>query len=624
MSLENSKGYGLEPPFKTLQDKSRTRLNSGTPHQAPQRERITAATHPAGSGARRKKARTWKELLRPEVHMGVPQLMSILEPNVIWDHTQGYCTSVGKSVEAHVSPGQFFEGWHRGGRAALGVYEGSYWALIGDCEDMTAMLRGLARAPALMDEPVLLTARWPTAAKEYKPNIHALPTSATIPVLRLPPFRAPILETELPFIEPTYKKVPEVSDKAQEKPTPAFLAGESLKMEPFVEAQYVDIAPPLVSPEPPPPCFGDAQFGHDWTGQRPYTVERPVLNPPRAPPNAPWVHPPAGLPAPPRLAAIDQALASLQLEPVPRLELAWGGGPEPEPAYAPLQSPPRRVLSAAVSRPASAIPSSKQSRPASAVCSSPPAPSVYEEIQVVDRPREEAEPLSPRREEYRPKSARVRSRPPSRRPSTPGAPVPAPAPVPVPVPVLPPPPLTAAVVASPLPEAQISATWTPRPPPSAQRKPVPSREQSRHSVGNLEAQAEDMTWEEVSDVSAGAPRVWLNFETPFAELPPLMLPPKPTREGAGGPEPMMSDFLCDQHKAIPEFQEPARMELPEWRAPVQRLPQWVPPCEPGPIGFLRGTCPVLIVDVSGTMNPKQRGRFNDMKSCSVRLLHTGR
>lgn len=49
--------------------------------------------------------------------MGVPQLMSILEPNVIWDHTKGYCTSVGKAVEAHVSPGQFFEGWHRGGRA---------------------------------------------------------------------------------------------------------------------------------------------------------------------------------------------------------------------------------------------------------------------------------------------------------------------------------------------------------------------------------------------------------------------------------------------------------------------------------------------------------------------------
>lgn len=88
-----------------------------------------------------------------------------------------------------------------------------------------------------------------------------------------------------------------------------------------------------------------------------------------------------------------------------------------------------------------------------------------------------------------------------------------------------------------------------------------------------------------------------------------------------GPEPMMSDFPCEQYEEIPVFQEPAQMELPEWRAPVQRLPQWVPPCEPGPIGFMRGTCPVLIVDVSGTMNPKQRGRFKDMKACSVRLLH---
>lgn len=33
MTLDNSKGYGLEPPSKTLQDKARTRLNSGTPHQ---------------------------------------------------------------------------------------------------------------------------------------------------------------------------------------------------------------------------------------------------------------------------------------------------------------------------------------------------------------------------------------------------------------------------------------------------------------------------------------------------------------------------------------------------------------------------------------------------------------
>ena len=39
--------------------------------------------------------------------------------------------------------------------------------------------------------------------------------------------------------------------------------------------------------------------------------------------------------------------------------------------------------------------------------------------------------------------------------------------------------------------------------------------------------------------------------------------------------------------------------LPAWEPPPQRLPRWVPPCEPRPIGFLRGMAPVLIIDVSG-------------------------
>lgn len=48
--------------------------------------------------------------------------------------------------------------------------------------------------------------RW----EEFKPVLQALPSSATLPQLRLPPFRAPILDTELPFIEPDYVPLPEV------------------------------------------------------------------------------------------------------------------------------------------------------------------------------------------------------------------------------------------------------------------------------------------------------------------------------------------------------------------------------------------------------------------------------
>lgn len=40
----------------------------------------------------------------------------LLEPNIVWDHTKGYYQNLGKHVESMVSPGEFFEGWHKGGR----------------------------------------------------------------------------------------------------------------------------------------------------------------------------------------------------------------------------------------------------------------------------------------------------------------------------------------------------------------------------------------------------------------------------------------------------------------------------------------------------------------------------
>lgn len=72
---------------------------------------------------------------------------------------------------------------------------------------------------------------------------------------------------------------------------------------------------------------------------------------------------------------------------------------------------------------------------------------------------------------------------------------------------------------------------------------------------------------------------------------------------------------------IPEFVLPPEMEAPTWTPPVLKVPSWCPPCEPGPIGFMRGTAPVLILDVSGTMNPRQRGKFPTMIECACELLH---
>jgi hypothetical protein len=45
--------------------------------------------------------------------MGVPTLMMLLEPNIVWDHTKGFVPAVGKEVESTYCYGEFFEGWHK-------------------------------------------------------------------------------------------------------------------------------------------------------------------------------------------------------------------------------------------------------------------------------------------------------------------------------------------------------------------------------------------------------------------------------------------------------------------------------------------------------------------------------
>jgi hypothetical protein len=56
------------------------------------------------------------------------------------------------------------------------------------------------------------------------------------------------------------------------------------------------------------------------------------------------------------------------------------------------------------------------------------------------------------------------------------------------------------------------------------------------------------------------------------------------------------------------------------RVPAVRIPTFQPPCEPRPVGFLRGKAPVIIIDVSGTLSPILRGRFADEVAAAVALL----
>jgi hypothetical protein len=61
----------------------------------------------------------------------------------------------------------------------------------------------------------------------------------------------------------------------QEDPMPPFVPPEILALEPLSEPAFEDPPPPVLSEAPRPPAFGAPQFGHDWTGLRPFQA-RPV------------------------------------------------------------------------------------------------------------------------------------------------------------------------------------------------------------------------------------------------------------------------------------------------------------------------------------------------------------
>jgi hypothetical protein len=100
------------------------------------------------------------------------------------------------------------------------VYEGSYWALLGDCEELLDTLKLLAKAPPLLEEPPLLLPPYPDLPSwdEYRPELHVIPAAPELPVLRLPPFKAPILQSILPFMAPELDPLPYVPPAPEVRP----------------------------------------------------------------------------------------------------------------------------------------------------------------------------------------------------------------------------------------------------------------------------------------------------------------------------------------------------------------------------------------------------------------------
>ncbi len=70
-------------------------------------------------------------------------------------------------------------------------------------------MRGGRGGGALVDE--LNTGPPPHSAHAHA-RTQALPGAPSLAALKLPPFRAPLLDSELPFIEPEYAALPEVGN----------------------------------------------------------------------------------------------------------------------------------------------------------------------------------------------------------------------------------------------------------------------------------------------------------------------------------------------------------------------------------------------------------------------------
>ncbi len=54
-----------------------------------------------------------------------------------------------------------------------------------------------------------------TSREDFKPSLNSIPAAPTLPPLKLPPFRSPILEADVPFVEPEMLPLPEVAQQPQ-------------------------------------------------------------------------------------------------------------------------------------------------------------------------------------------------------------------------------------------------------------------------------------------------------------------------------------------------------------------------------------------------------------------------
>jgi len=99
--------------------------------QAPQRERVSMAALPLSkqesrAANRRRYKKRWPEMLHPDKRMGVPHLMMLLEPNVVWDHTRAFVQELGMDVESQYGKGELSQL----GQDSKGLELGAPWVAV--------------------------------------------------------------------------------------------------------------------------------------------------------------------------------------------------------------------------------------------------------------------------------------------------------------------------------------------------------------------------------------------------------------------------------------------------------------------------------------------------------------
>ncbi|KAL3162911.1 hypothetical protein ABBQ32_009353 [Trebouxia sp. C0010 RCD-2024] len=266
--------------YETVEQKATSRQLRAVPHQAPQRERVSLVVRGSvllqSTGDALSTHASWKGRIKGNNIESVPRLLWLLEPKIVFAHAKASCR--GHYAESQYCQGLFFEGYHRGGGRAHGVYEGTYWDLLANVGELTEALTQMAVGPAVLEEPALKLPAAPTLPSwdSFKPVLQPLPPLPQLMdvAVKLPPFKAPkvaVVEFEAAQLLP----LPELLDE-EEEVAPSLTLPDGLKPTGLdVRPEEIVFDPPLAPSyplQPAPPAYDKPQHGADWTGLKPFQV----------------------------------------------------------------------------------------------------------------------------------------------------------------------------------------------------------------------------------------------------------------------------------------------------------------------------------------------------------------